>query len=262
MPYSLEGDYTTLWDGTLYVQFHCVQLKQKALSDRIIHQIRKLEVERTKGVLYLYEEIKQRIWDYEQKTSDDEIIEIQDFKIRVGIKLMEISNFRMARGIYKQILQILEQKPLTEMGKVTYNQALLGFLKCEVYLKNPISSELIAKKKIDINYIKEKEYFRELSYESNKQYWAVKYRWISFPGLIIMFVCVVLEFTPLEIEWRIKMTLGLIGFSFFFLGKLYSLLNQDFICIDPLEIIVVKNKLKKWLNEKFDLTLGKQPELE
>ena len=210
------------------------------------------------GIIFLYDCYKNYISKLEETDNKELLLEIQKFKIKVGIKLIENSNYVRTNEIFDNINQKMKEKELVLLDKELYNTLLLGLVKCKINLRKPIESEIIIKRLIDKDYIKEKKYLKELSYESNKGYWANKVKWIGFTSIIIL---IIYGITKYILNFEGQNNLLILGIIFLAYNKIYRVLNQDYLSIDLLEIVVIENVLREFVKSRLKVQLGYQPEI-
>lgn len=239
------------------------------------------ESSRTFGPIYLYDRYLSQINKLETTADLETLLDIQKFKARVAAHLLQTSNFAGARQILEAVRIKMEAFGLHELDPASYHQALLGLLKCKLYFRKPVETEILAKRLIDPEKIIERKYFRELRYESNRMYWSKRIFLFQLTGSALLSLYAMFSFVLGAWELNNGFDLGgstirtasgllalimdmlwILGGLSYGYARIYRLLNQDYLSLDLLEIFIVKNGIRSFLMSRFNLRLGYQPELE
>ncbi len=224
-----------------------------------IQQILKLEKDPKYDILWLLQRYEKFILTYNDRDDIEGVIQLQKFKIRLAIQLINTHFFKKAYNYLNNARMILLTAELNEQFPFLYNRVLLGLLKCTVYLKLVSESEIIAKNWIDPNFIEEMKLYKELKYQSNLTYWAYKLNYIMYIGCLLAVIPNIFNLLY-GVEYLIL--IRYIGLGVVVIGYIYKKLNLDIVSIDPLEFFVRENTFRSRLNEQYGWNLGKQPELE
>jgi len=214
-----------------------------------------------RGNILIYE-THQRLMDKPRIFDSEEVcMQMVFFRMGVAKDYMALSNYFAASTVLERAKLDLRAYRTRPEGEKTYQMILLGLLKCYVYRREPLKSERIAKIEIRAEYLVEVKYYRQLALESNKMYWSQKMSWFTL--IVILSILInTISFAALGfIASDIQKVIIWLTMVLYYLTSGYQILNQDCLSLDPLEIFTTENHLRNWLNRRFGLTLGGQPDV-
>ncbi len=218
------------------------------------------------GYILIYDKYETQLKNYKRDIELKDKNWITNFELNVCKYLIDNSYYAKASSILYNLWEIWNFENLEKANQKEiklYHKILLGLLKCNVYLKREQNAEIISKRLIDRTQFEkiEKKLIRELSYESNRRYWSKKIKWISRLSLCLILLSIILFIAAQTITNEKQILILRAGILLHIFCYIYRNLNQDYIAIDPFEIFVIKNPIRDWINEKFDLNLGYQKDI-
>lgn len=228
---------------------------------QLIEQILREEEDGLKSASILFEIHQKGLKKLEKHIDLENLYLLQAFKVRVAYRYLNALNFAKARSVFESIIYILQGIKKTYLGHRIYHEALLGLAECEIYFHRALRSEHILKKQIELAYLESPRRLNNLVYESNGQYWTRKVRLLNGFSVLLFFFWIVTHFVMAsQSTWM--QACGWISGLCFIGTRIYRMLNQDRIALDFLEIIIVRNVFRDWLNRSFQWNLGYQKELD